>query len=87
MAKYKVIDKTFDYSENITIQPEDYGGWLAVNTGTANVSVNGFELEPGDGIDFTHIAPEVIWNKQIVILILASGGKVRLTRLKYTEVK
>ena len=87
MERIKCTPKTIDVAENTTLQPENYGGWLAVNTGTANVSIDGYVLEPGDGLDFTALDPRVLWNKQIQIVILAAGGKVRITRFIYSEAK
>ena len=87
MERIKCTPKVLDITENTTLQPENYGGWLAVNTGTANVSVDGYTLEPGDGLDFTKLDPHVLWNKQIQIVILATGGKVRITRFIYSEAK
>ena len=87
MERIKCTPKVIDVTENTTLQPENYGGWLAVNTGTADVSVDGYTLSPGDGLDFTSLAPNVLWNKQIQIIILAAGGKVRITRFIYTEVR
>lgn len=80
---YNVTAKTQDILQNTTIRPDKSGGWLAINTGTNTATVNGYPLAPGEGLDFTKLAPEVRWNSDITIT-LETGAKVRLTRLQYT---
>lgn len=80
---YNVTAKTQDILQNTTIRPDKSGGWLAINTGTNTATVNGYPLAPGEGLDFTKLAPEVRWNSDIIIT-LETGAKVRLTRLQYT---
>lgn len=80
---YNVTAKTQDILQNTTIRPDKSGGWLAINTGTNTATVNGYPLAPGEGLDFTKLAPEVRWNSDITIT-LKTGAKVRLTRLQYT---
>ena len=87
MEYIKGTPKDIEISENTTLQPENYGGWMAVNTGIGNVSVDGFVLEPGDGLDFMSLDPHVIWNKQIQVVILTTGGKARIRRMLYKEMK
>lgn len=82
---YKVSTNTQNYAENTTIRPDNFGGWLAVNIGSANVSVDGYPLAPGEGLDMTHLAPDVRWDKPIQIVITATGGMVRMTRLIYKQ--
>ena len=85
--KYKVTTNTIDITENTTIRPDKrFGGWLAVNTGTADATVDGYPLSPGDGLDMTHIRPEIVWGSAIAI-VLQSGAKIRFTRLIYSELK
>ena len=79
---YKVTAKTQDILQNTTIRPDKSGGWLAINTGTNTATVNGYPLAPGEGLDFTKLAPEVVWNSDITIT-LEKGGMIRLTRLQY----
>jgi len=85
--KYRVSTSTQEYTENTTIRPDGkFGGWLAVNTGTANATVDGYTLAPGEGLDYRMLRPNTIWNSTIAI-VLTTGAKIRLTRLTYTEVK
>lgn len=84
MEKIKCTPKDIDVTENTTLQPENYGGWMAANIGTADAVVDGFPLSPGDGLDFTKLDPHVIWNKQIQITVNA-GAKVRVRRLLYSN--
>lgn len=84
--KYRVSTESRDILKNETIRPNKYGGWMAVNTGTADATVDGYPLSPGDGLDLTHLSPDVIWDTPIQI-VLSPGAKVRITRFLYTEVK
>lgn len=59
---------------------------MAVNTGTAVAIVDGYELQPGDSIDYTTLRPEVIWDSPIMIDLSNTGSKIRITRLRYKEV-
>ena len=83
---YKVSTNTQDILTSTTIRPGKFGGWLAVNTGTGDAIVDGYTLAPGEGLDYTHIHPDVIWDMPITINLQAAGSKVRLTRLMYKEV-
>lgn len=84
--KYKVSTESRDIMKNETIRPGNYGGWMAVNTGTADATVDGYPLAPGDGLDLTHLSPDVLWDTPIQI-VLTPGAKIRLTRFLYKEVK
>lgn len=86
MKRYNVQAQTQDILESTTLMPNKYGGWLAVNTGTADCTIDGYTLAPGDGLDYTHLPADVIWNSPIKI-ILPSGGSVRITRLIYSEAR
>lgn len=84
---YKVTTKTQDIITSQTIAPDTSGGWLAINIGAESAIVNGYELMPGQGLDFTHLSPEVVWNSEISIQISSiATSKVRLTRLYYTKI-
>lgn len=84
---YKVRTSSRDISENTTISPSNFGGWLIVNNGTTgNVYVDGYKLEPGDGLNMTDLHPDVIWDQPIRVII-DSGAIARFTSLRYTEVK
>lgn len=85
MAMYKVTTKIQDIRHNTTILPDNAGGWLALNTGADFAVVNGYPLAPGQGLDFTKLPPDVIWNSEITIE-LSDSAMVRLTRLYYTKV-
>lgn len=85
--KYTVKTRVRSYTQNTTITEQDFGGWQAVNTGTDDVMVNKITLEPGQGLDYTHLDPEVRWTEPIKIVIINAGGEVTLTQLLYKEVK
>lgn len=81
--KVIVNSRSETFSANVTLMPERYGGWLAMNIGTANVEVDGFVLQPGQILDFSHLGSSVIWNSPITI-VCQTGGSVRITRLIYS---
>lgn len=84
---YKVTPKTQEYTESATVTADGFGDWMAVNTGTEAVSVDGYPLQPGEGLNWKGLQPDVVWNSSIKISIPTPGGAVRITRLQYKEVK
>ena len=76
-----------DITESTTIMPEStYGAWMAVNQGTGTAYVLGYELQPGEGLDFLNAVPAgCIWDAPIKI-ICSAGAVVRLTRLQYKPI-
>lgn len=80
---YSVKIRSEIYKENTTVNPGDFSGWLCVNSGTGNVQVQKTVLQPGEGLDFTHMHPDVLWDSPIPIVILETGGEVTLHRLIY----
>lgn len=82
---YKVTEKSQDILQNTTIRPDGKSGaWLAINTGTTQSVINGIPLAPGEGIQYTFLRPDVIWNSEIKIT-MDNGGRVRLIQLQYSE--
>lgn len=81
--KIHVNSRSETFSANVTLMPEGYGGWLAMNIGTGNVEVDGFVLEPGQMLDFSHLGSGVVWNSPIPV-VCQTGGVVRITRLIYS---
>lgn len=81
--RYKINTQTLDIEKNTTLIPEEkYGGWMAVNTGTAVAEVMGYPLQPGEGLNFLDaLQPGDVWDTPIKI-IPGAGGKVRITRLQ-----
>lgn len=82
----KVVSRTQTIRDNDTLMPEGFAGWYAQNIGTANVIVDGFVLEPGDTIDFSHITAD--WESPITVvcerkLINNNQGVLRIIRLQY----
>lgn len=86
MPKYSVKTRQDVVTQNTTFNDPKYGGWLAVNTGNVNIMVDNYTLQPGDGIDYTHLSPEVVYESPIRIQV-PSGGQCILTRFLYKEVK
>lgn len=79
-------------TDNVSLPPEDFGGWSIVNTGDVIATVNGVELDPAGaiiGIDYTNLPPNIIWSESINIRFDANttgtNPKLILTRIKYTE--
>jgi|GEM_PF-2560943 len=85
--RYSVKNRIKTFRENTTVTDTDFTDWEAVNTGTANVQVNKITLEPGQGLPYKKLQPNVVWESPIQIVILAAGGEVTLTQLIYKEVK
>lgn len=84
--KYQIVSKSQTVTSNTTLMPEGFGGWYAQNIGQSTVKVDGFSLEPGASLDFSTLAPNVIWNSPITIEFPAmqtTVGSVRVIRLKY----
>lgn len=67
---------------NTTLMPEGFGGYYAKNIGSGNVIVDGYILEPGEYLDFSSMASDVVWNSPIVI-VCETGGELRITRFMY----
>lgn len=86
--RYTVSATNIDITKNMTIRPEKiYGGWMCVNQGTAVATVMGYELQPGEGLNFLDaVAPGSSWDTPIQV-VLSAGAKVRMTRLQYKEVE
>lgn len=88
MAKYKISADSQDVTQSTTLKPERrYGGWMAVNQGNTVASVMGYELQPGEGLNFLDAVPAGSeWDTAIQIII-NGVGKVRITRLQALEIK
>jgi len=84
--KYQITTKHDSYSASAIVRPDGmFGGWLAVNDGTAAATVNGVTLAAGARLDFTQLNPDVIWNSDIVI-VCTTGAIINLTRMYYKEI-
>lgn len=86
--RYRVSERTVNITVSTTLVQEDkYGGWMAVNVGTGVANVLGYDLQPGEGLNFFDAVPVgSIWDSPIQIIVPV-GGKVRITRLQYKELK
>ena len=83
--KYNITDVTERYTESTTVMPDGFGAWMAVNTGNVVSSVMGYELQPGEGLDFKDAVPAgSTWGKPIQIKV-GAGGSVRITKLYANE--
>lgn len=79
-----VVNQSQTITANTTVMPEGFGGWFALNIGTGNVKVDGFVLQPNMSVDFSHLPWYVTWNSPITVEV-ETGGKLRITRLKYSK--
>lgn len=87
MEKYGVNLRVETISSNARLNDKKYGGWKAINIGTAAVTVYGVELQPGEGLDFmAGMLPNEIWQEPIEITV-QPGGTVRLMRKLVTPIK
>lgn len=79
IVEYDVKQRAETITENKRLNDDRYSSWKAINIGTGNVSVDGVELAPGEGIDH-QLLPCETWKEPIDIQILTTGGAVRLLR-------
>lgn len=84
MQSITLTNRAQTIRENTTIMPDGFGAWLAQNIGTGNVTIDGFVLQPGQLVDFSHLQPNIIWNTPIPITCTA-GGVLRIMRFIYSE--
>ena len=82
---YDVQARVETITENTRLTDKKYGGWKAINIGTAPVTVCGIELLPTEGLDFTNaVDPGSFWVSPIDITVQL-GGAVRLIRFLYKK--
>lgn len=80
--RYSVNLRAVTILENTRLTETTYGSWLAINIGTAPVSVYGVELQPGEGLSsesIMHLNLGDTWNEPIDITV-QPGGAVRMLR-------
>ena len=82
----KVSATTLDISNSTTLMPErKYGAWFCINTGTAAAKVMGYDILPGEGLNFLNaVSAGSSWDTPIQIII-NPGAVVRITRLQCTN--
>ena len=81
----KVTAVTQTYTSSQVLAPDNYGGWMCVNIGSAQATVMGYPLAPGEGLNFLDVA-EHTWISTISMDIPA-GAAIRITRLRYNDEK
>ena len=69
-----------------TFNETAYSGWLAINSGSANATVLGVPLAPGERLDYHDLQPEVRFTSPIFI-DPGTSGEVILLRTIYNESK
>ena len=80
---YNIQARVETITQNIRLTDKKYGGWLAVNIGTADCTVLGITLAPGEGLDMTQAVPVGSYWVAPIDITVQSGGAIRLTRLSY----
>lgn len=88
MERYNITERTVNITESTTLMPEkQYGGWVAINQGTAAAKVLGYELQPGEGLDMRDSVPVGSVYGSPIKIEINPGAVVRITRLQATPVK
>ena len=64
-----------------------FGGWLAVNQGTAAAKVIGYEIQPGEGLDMRDSVPVGSTYGSPITIEIQPGSVVRITRLQALSIK
>ena len=84
----KVSGTTIDVKSSTSLMPErKYGAWMCVNIGTGSAKVMGYDLNPGEGLNFLNAVPAgSTWDTPIPIII-NPGAIVRITRLQYNNIR
>lgn len=89
MDRYSVKLRVETIAENMRLNETQYSSWLAVNIGTAAVTIYGYELQPGEGLSsqqIIHTTPADKWEEPIEITV-QPGGMIRLSRSICTSIK
>lgn len=83
---YSIKQRAETITQNTRLNDNTFGGWKAINIGTAAVEVYGVPLQPGEGLDYmSSMNPGDLWQEPIDIVV-QSGGAVRLLRLICTKI-
>lgn len=85
---YDIRKRVKVITESTTITDNDFGGWMVVNTGTADIEVDKVTLQPSQGLDFTaSVPPSAHWRTPIQIVITNPGGQAVLSQMICKEEK
>lgn len=82
MTKYQIKLRTDNITANTKLTETIYGGWLAQNTGAADVTIYGITIAPGETLSSQSIMntrPGDLWTEPIDIEI-PTNGKLRIIR-------
>ena len=75
---FDVKQRAETITSNMRLNDTRYSGWKAINIGTADVTIDGVPLAPGEGIEHK-LEPTETWKEPIDITV-QTGGAVRLLR-------
>lgn len=84
---YRVKARVETIATTTRLTDEKYGGWMAVNTGSAACEVMGISLLPTEGISFLDAVPAGSYWTQPIDIVVNPGGQIRLVRMIYEEIK
>ena len=76
--QYEIKLRAETITTNTRLNDNKFGGWKAINIGSAPVTVYDVELQPGEGLQFD-MQPSEVWKEPIEITV-QPGGAVRLLR-------
>lgn len=80
MAKVQALSQTYMSSQ--VVSPDGFAGWVCVNIGSAQATVMGYPLAPGESLNFLDVKDE--W-ATVITMDIPAGAAIRMTRLKYSD--
>ena len=87
MENYNIQSRVETITANTRLNDKKYGGWMAVNIGTADCAVLGITLAPSEGVDFTKAIPAGSYWTTPIDITVQPGGAIRLVRFFYEKRK
>lgn len=85
--RYNIKARVETITQSTRLTDLQFGGWMAVNIGSASASVMGIPLLPTEGLDFTKSVPAGSFWTQPINIEITPGAAIRLVRLIYEEIK
>lgn len=85
MDTYNVQARVETITSNTRLTDKEYGGWMAINIGTADCTVLGVTIAPSEGLDMTQAIPVGSYWTTPIDITVQPGGAIRLIRLLYQK--